>query len=508
VKDSRISLIGVCLVLFCQLQWAEAVEKPINEQLFELSERARLENYWNTLEALQEEQNLKPENTRLTVERCRYIQRFQDEEQLGVFLEEAMDDYQQCSQAIIKTQTNDPYFRLFELEQLWGDEAKALIDRLQEQGIESWTMQQKTALYEMAADRYQWIDESAGRLMAQKAYEYGGHPRFAIQAISLFAQDDREQAVTLLSDVKLKPQQAELANQLLELWLELGQLDRASTLYQTWKDHDDFWLSGLSKAKISLYQKELNKNDLEVISENLYSIRNDFLSLYDFALENSSGEQAAMVYRFMQQQDVVIDPVFYERARLIYQYPSQLFVSWIDVLPILIIISVLLAVLLLPGCIFIPIHYRSLIRRQNGGIRTYRLTQWNLRHAWVLVSGLLMLDLILMVVFDYRSFYVEFFSESFWGEDELSNVSPHSLSAANYLLCMDALMAALLLFFVWGGRQLYRFGNWGVGKTLTRAFLATLALWMIAFLNLKLVGGAVETFNPSSIIVQLMTHLP
>jgi membrane protease YdiL (CAAX protease family) len=198
-------------------------------------------------------------------------------------------------------------------------------------------------------------------------------------------------------------------------------------------------------------------------------------------INSSLGDEAEAVKSYEQLLDLgnKNDPFALRRLALARKFPHA---PWHgrDFARLLSLLILLLVVVLLPGVVLIPLHYRSLwLRLQKPP--PDEPVKWRFRHVWLVSSAFLLAQCWFFGQLDNAT------AEAL-GFDGFANPEQHyARMFLGYVLAMSAVTVALLLF----RRDRFRLlglGSWSWGMAAAQAAASLLILYLVAGLVFRLFG--------------------
>jgi membrane protease YdiL (CAAX protease family) len=434
-----------------------------------------------------------PDDGIAAVERCRFIDRFAQVEDLTI--ESAPADAERCRESLSAGRlAGNSAVKLFLLEGAWDDGAIPRAELLLATAT-SWPVDQQARLHEWLSQRYARTDSLKSGEHALRAVQLSSASslrlsaaRYLIQigaparASTLVRQTPPEQftawtlrgAVSTLLDLNAPKAALDLARSRDDLKLDDGtQMRLARALI----------VSGYA-ADGSTLLKALQAGSIVSSDANPGLAREMFL----LQLSQGSREEAEAAYRKLQGQNRRGDPWGYFRLQLAARYPAVPW-QWSDVRGLVALAMVMLAIILSPALIVLPLHYASLIRRARGWSPPVQ-PNWGFGHLWYGLAAFLLSSSIPLYLLCYGQF------EQALGA--VTNAMPpiaaaptseETLAQAFLLANVLGLIALVPLFGRMRWRQLWT-GRWSVPQSVFTGAALGFALLILA----NVIRGAASTF--------------
>ena len=322
-----------------------------------------------------------PNDAALAVARCRFISQFTDED-YGEWVEAAPADLEACGQALSVRWRNAPVAQLFALEQLSGDDAIKLGEKLFKASSQ-WPAPQRRQLLTKLSESLE--DENADRAgeLAVMAARLGEPSRAALAVDHLVARKQFTAAAALLRDTPpatvtwQAKERIEAALALPDPHAAVAELRRyAKSGFEV--EAAIAARAHLRAGDVAVARKLLKGNDGEGVA--LQQVR------FDAALAAHDFDAAAATVTMTDAEDFAANAGRF--AVLLAQAPQMLW-SGPMLFAALVCAAVVLVLVLVPGLLLVPVHYRGLVRRVRGRAAMPLLDGVGLRHAWI--GGALML---------------------------------------------------------------------------------------------------------------------
>ncbi len=443
-----------------------------------------------------------PDALDVRIERCLFIQQIAWSE--SYFVEDSAAAYDECNTRLSEDHGDDPKVQIYLLNELWGEEAIARLDELLTVSYADWSDEDRFTFYKQATNIL-WRNGEALKAIAyaRLALDIRDDPETRlILAESLISRDLPDEARTHLARIALPGDKSWLVLRQLTAWLDLGSIAEAEALMPS---VDPESISGYERARIDAKLSiirgagEWKQVITKAFEDTIYSV-DDAIGLFNYSLAHGTAETAEHTYLMLKTQFPDADLFLQHRSNLIERF-DEISWSWVDAVNGWLWIVLLLAVLIVPGLIILPVHYRSLIRQRRHQMRWphHQISRWTLKHAWLVLSFLIISDMVALAWVNFDAFANLF-------QDEVLEIewAQHDL-AQMFTITMLMSLGFVFLMMPWSA-GVYRFGSFSVMGTIGRALcLAVLMLILNAILK-RIMGVETNEIVPGG-ITQTMTAL-
>lgn len=331
--------------------------------------------YREVLAAFDAAMQAAPNDAGIAVARCEFVSRFTDEEYN--WIEAATDDYEACSEALESRWGKEPVAQLFALDRLWGDDLVKRGEAILKQS-DAWPAPMRGRLLTKLSETYEQMDNTkrAGELAVQAVQL--GEPSPVATAVDYLVSRKRygEAASTLANAPPAKD--IWQAQTRVEAALQLP--DRKAALKE-WQRYvgSDLKVDALVGAKA-----QLRAGDVAAATRLLKGYKTVLTppdqTQFDIALASGDYRGAA---KFV---DLAVTAGFANNlsrfATLATTAPSTLFTTPSMFVGLMLSLLILTAILLVPGFLLLPVHYRGLLRRMKGKPAKPLFERAGLSRAW------------------------------------------------------------------------------------------------------------------------------
>ncbi len=317
-----------------------------------------------------------PEDAEIAVARCKFISQFTDEE-YGEWVESAPDDLETCIGTLESRWSKAPAAQLFKLDQLWGDEAVELGEKLLA-GASRWPPPLRRALLTKLSEAQEQQDHSmrAGEL-AVMAAKLGEPSRAALAVDHLVARKDFALAGELL---RRTPPATESWQAGARVEAALVLPDRRAALTELRR----YAGAGFDVGTTIAARAHLRAGDVAAARTLLQAStgKGEVLqqARFDAALAARDFDAAAALINVVDTANFAANAQRF--AVVATQAPGSLAASTLLV-AMLAYGAGLILIALLPGTVLVPVHYRGLMRQLRGRRAIPLFEGIGLRHAWV-----------------------------------------------------------------------------------------------------------------------------
>ena len=446
---------AACAALLCAAAWLPACAWAQDDGVqaaVETVEAHTAEAYAASLAGFDAAVAAAPTDMRRAVARCTFIGSFGDDHD-GAYVAGADEAFTECVDALGERHGKDPLVRVYLFEQDWLDEDEG-----------------ETMLAASAG----WPVELRRRVAAQSSWNAGadtpragelaviaarlGDDALVARAVTYLAGKGRHQAAAALLEAAPPTRHDYAAAARVEAALLVKRRGTARAEVRRQET------AGRTIAPVLAARADLDAGDLAAARRRLAATglpaRTADAARFDLAIASGDWATAAAATSLVRVDQFAVHLM--RLATLAHAAPSTLLMPrlW----PSLAVLAGLLAVMaLLPGLLLVPVHYRGALRRLRGHGRPALFPPIGLRHAWMAVSALLIVPLLVLAVVDPRA---------------LSGVLTASATPAGHTLMLLSLFGSLACLAVLA-LPVWRFSTaGGFGWTsLPRAWWRVLVAW-------------------------------
>lgn len=324
----------------------------------------------------------------IAVARCKFIAEFTDEE-YGEWVESAPADLEACSGALAVRWPKAPVARLFALEQSWGDDAIKLGEKLFKESSD-WPAPIRRALLTKLSESLEGEDDKRAGEVAVMAARLGEPSRVALAVDHLVARKNFTAAAALLRDTPPAT----------DAWHAKARIEAALVLpnrHAAAAELRRYAKSGFEVDVAITARAHLRAGDVVLARELLKGADGNGNALqqvrFDAALAANDFDAATAS---VDLTDVDNIPANMGRFAVLLAEAPQTLWSGPMLLAAFVCAAILLLSALFPALLFVPAHYRGLIRQQRGKAALPLFNGIGLRHAWI--AGAVILAVPILVV--------------------------------------------------------------------------------------------------------------
>ena len=348
--------------------------------------------YRHVLAAFDVAMRAAPDDVAIAVERCRFINRFTDDE-YGEWVESAPDDLAACQEALQSRWKSAPAVQLFALQQLWGEEAVEQGETLLK-GAGNWPPTLRRDLLAKVSQAQENEDADRAGELAVQAVRLGDSSGVSRAVRYLVSRKQFPEAARLLADA---PPASELwtARARVESALELP--DRRAALHELQRYAGAEWtIDAALAARVYLRAGDIASARKLLKGENgdgepLQKVR------FDIAMAAGNTTAAVATVRLTDTEH------FSENLQrfmtLATTAPSTLLQGPMR-LGVLLVFVLALVLGLFPGLLLVPVHYRGLIRTVSGRPAVPLFDAVGLRRAWWAAAVFIVVPMMAAMVLD------------------------------------------------------------------------------------------------------------
>ncbi len=421
-----------------------------------------------------------PDDATLAVARCRFISQFTDED-YGDWIETAPADLERCGNALSIRWKKAPVAKLFALEQSWGDEGIKLGEKFYKESSQ-WPVPLRRELLTKLSQLLE--DDNANRAgeLAVMAARLGEPSRAALAVDHLVAQKEFTSASALLRDTPAAT----------ETWQAKARIESALALPDpnaAVAELRRYAKSGFEVETAIAARAHLRAGDVAVARKLLKDNDGETAALqqvrFDAALAARDFNAAAASVTMADPETFAANAGRF--AALTMQAPQVLW-SGPMLLAALVCAAVLLLLVLVPGLLLVPVHYRGLVRQVRGRAAVPLFDGVGLRHAWIAGAILMCVPLITAAMVEPGSLALLLEGETAPQGDVLFRATLWGTVAS--LLCLLPVLRRMSLHQLVGDRTAFK-ASWRV--LLAWACLIGVGMLVGAMNNQS--GGGTETLQ-------------
>ena len=330
--------------------------------------------YREAIEGFDARQKLAPDDVEIAVARCRFIDHYTDEES-GTWMLGAMEEFESCSKQLHERWPDAPQAQIFELDQLWGEEAASKGEALLK-SADRWPSLLRRELVLKTSVSHEGSNEIRAGELALMAVRLGDASRLPAAVKYLSGLKKFDEATELL--VKAEPTEMPWeAKERIEAALTLPDPKVAiAEVRRHPAASDGFGVEIVARAYMhagdfAAAQRVLKDAPRE--SEAMRSVQ------FDAAMGNRDFANAAQFVSFTDRANFTTN--FGRFAKLAVAAPITL-VDPSMLLGVAACIAWIVAMALIPGVVLVPAHYRGLARRLKGRVSQPLFPPLGLWRAW------------------------------------------------------------------------------------------------------------------------------
>lgn len=333
-----------------------------------------------------------PDDASIGVARCEYIEPFTDDEG-GEWIEGAEEAFEDCRQWLQERWPAAPAVQLFELEQVWDDEAlPAFVDK-SGKAVDGWPAALRMRAYAHLAYLYDDTDAPLAGDYAVRAAELGDAGSVGKAIRHLAARERFEQATRLLDAVAV-PEDEWTATSIVRAAFALPDKQAAWRAVQRFEQGGIEDLTAVVAATAQLRAGDIAGARKRLGDEKVVGKKDQPLA-FDIAVAARDRQAALSYIDFTDMDDLNAN---LGRAAILAQaMPSTLF-SGPMVGMAFVLFAMLAFITLFAGLLFVPVHYRGLARRLRHLPTPPLFERASLPKAWYAVAIALCVPMLAVFV--------------------------------------------------------------------------------------------------------------
>jgi len=395
--DTRVAWRALCAAAALFIGLAQAAEPPPGAPDADMSGRAigQVEEttqraYRDAIATFDAAQKQSPDDVEIAVARCRFFQHYADQES-NSWMSGAQEEFEACSEQLHQRWPNAAQAQMFELEQLWGEDAAQRGEELLK-SADRWPVKLRRDL--MTATSYAYEDNNEVRAgeLALMAVRLGDASRLATAVKYLSGQKKFKEAADLLA--KAEPaetpfdaqQRIEAALTLPDTKIAVAEARRHPNALNTFGAEvaARAYLRGgdFASARRALKGLPNTTEDTKAVEFDAAIGLGDFAGAAGYVDITDTENLIANVGRFLTL--AVAAPTTLLK-------PSML-------LALAICLAYLVAMALVPGLVLVPAHYRGLARRLKGKVSAPLFPAIGLKRAWYGAAVALVVPMVVVML--------------------------------------------------------------------------------------------------------------
>lgn len=449
-----------------------------DERLIQLIETAQQERYRAIADEYVRACAARPNDAALAIERVRFCEKFAQAEDLRF---EGADADLEAARTYLTSRFRDaPATVLYQMQRAFGPEFDALV-KASANKVTRWPKQDRAKFF---LERAEHEDNATQKeLFARLSFEADPGIEAGLLMLEGHRNANRRNESRELLDhpVFTSGGVPWMRKQIMDFLFEAGRNARAFALYRELKEEAPRFVQNsdtalklaaaghLDAARAIFDSMPLNHWNRERVQRERFS----------FELQFGNAEQATAAYGELRSLGLTADPLLRDRVELFLAHPTS---GWgaQDIPGLLLLGFTLLALLLLPAVLLVPVHYWSLLRARRGKPTSWPGARWGLREAWIVIAVYCGFELA--AVWTFRPAEMR----TWWSDAQMpiadEAVADSGLLAQQGLVWLGLTLA--LLMALWRGRGWHVLGrgNWTWGRTIGACLGGTV------FLRILLLG--------------------
>ena len=371
--------------------------------------------YKSVIEKFDAHINQNPEDLISIIEKCNFIEAYTYAESEMLYFDFISQDFDDCESQINLFPEDLPQRILYNISSTWNERSVEIYNETKEKGIDNWSLKEKTRLYLIMDETTMW-KKPRNYQYAYQGFEETHDTRFVLGAAQ-YQLDNKVASIELIKN--FTPRNQDEKTELMELFLKLGMINKASEIFESITSKDDIQKDLLFKLNVSLDSQYQPSNDELDLIQKMWNFEEKFQEVYQYAIDQKKFTVAHSIYQYRSSNDFWFDPFGHTKFNL-YKQSSTWNWNINDIYSVLMWLAVVFGSVLVMFIVIAPIHYRGLYRRVHNKPLLVSITQWNLKHALFLGSMFILIDIVLSIIFQYQSIFTMFFLDT---EVELDTTS-------------------------------------------------------------------------------------
>jgi membrane protease YdiL (CAAX protease family) len=471
--------------------------KGSDQRLIKLMESAQEDRYRAIVDGYASACERRPNDAALALERVRFIERFAESEDTPI--KDADHDLDRALDYLTTRFPRAPGAVLYKLQRLVGPPFEAEAKR-HAQAVVSWPRADRASFFLLRAQRTE--DQAQQLTLARLSFE---------------AEPTATAGLLLLERLPKAPPTAETMRvaqhpvfqstrpwqklQVMNVLFDIAQTARAMELYQEIRAAAPMLVQTPEMATRLAAAGDVaaGRTLLTGLPVRGWNRARVLRERFRFELKHGTGEQALAAYRALRGSGMAADPFLRDRVALLMKHP-MLGWNFQDAGGLAMGGLLLIALLLTPAVILLPVHYWSLLRERRAKPSAWPGARWGLREAWAALGAYLAVE-----VFCVWWFQPEIM-RGWWQKNQLEQ--QNATFTDGMLLAQQttawAALAVVLGLALWRARawRVIGRGEWSWGRTVGLALAGTMIL-RIALLSYtavwpEAIEGEVASLSPNT----------
>lgn len=448
-------------------------------RLIKLIEHAQEERYHTIVEAYAKECAAQPHNPTVALERLKFIERFAYAEDTSI--ESADEDRRAALDYLEQQFPNTPETILHQLESTFGAAFETKANE-SEPIVLQWAAAPRARFYLLRAQAASRANPPSPQVRRFATQSFIADP--SIEAALILARDahtehNDAECVRLLRHTVFDKATVWQQKQQMELLFDAKENDRAISLYRLIKYRSPALLNQAETALRLAHagQVGMAREIFAQLKPTNWNREQLARSRFAFEMEFGDAEHARDAYRDLRQTGLKADPLWRERAALLWKYP-RLGWSQTDIVGAILFGLVLASLAASPLLVLVPVHYWSLLRARRGKTSAAPDARWGLRVAWVAIGSLLVTEFVALWTLAPEVI------RSWWSKVPVATIDDRQ-HLWQQALAWTA-MAAVTTVLLWRAKRwrLMGPGTWSFARALGYGLAATILLRIALLLYL------------------------
>lgn len=463
-------------------------------RLIKLIESSREDRYHVVVAAYERACAERRTNAVLALERVHFIERFANAEDATI--KGADEDLDRSVEDLTSRFPDAPGTILYLLQREFGPNFDRKVTRYS-LAVSSWPSKDRAQFFLLWAQRAK--DSTRKADLARQSFNAQPSIGAGLLWLKQLPKDPPSpEMLRLFGHPVFRAAQAWEKRQLMDLLFDAGQNQQALALFRELKTESHGLVENAETAtrlaaagEIALARTAF-PNHPPAAWNREYLLRQRF----NFELKFGSPAQAMAAYRALRATGFASDPLLRDRVALLGRHPWEAW-NFDDLLGLVTVGAAVVAMLLAPAIVLLPIHYWSLLRDRRAAARVWPEAKWGLRQAWLVLGMLGVVELLGLWIFQPDVMRTWWQKNAFNVTGTLSDAALLGQQGLVWIATALVLVVALAEAGAW--RVLGR-ADWSWPRTIGMALAGTLVLriFLLGYTAIwpHAVEGELASFSP------------
>ena len=465
-----------CQSLFCQ-------EKLDHEVMLERVKHSSENAYKECIKEYDAYLNQFPDDVSVLVEKCKFIQYAQYDEDEDYNPHQA--EFDSCSTALVERFPIHPKVLIFQTTYKWGDELEEVFKNAEKaikQNPKKWDSSSRALLYKAMADQHYYYTEDYQKAYTyiKKAISYDKDYQYTLEYADILAEVNRKkESLNILRAIPDTTKNAWVLLRKANLLFELEAYPEALNLYKLAEEIDPSYItnSNIASTLEGIGEYEQAREYLVADISKSWSTEQALRALLRHDLRYQDGDKCISSYNQFRDLGYSADPIAFYRLKLFFLHPFQPW-KFRDILGLASLLLILAILVIIPYMWILPIYFIGNRWKLTLRNKPYQ-PQWGLKAFWFVSAGLLITSFLACIA-EPETIYYAFGSKSY-GFD----VAPKDTDAIVIISTIGTALLGFAAMYKVNPKVLLR-SSWPIIKSIMLGIGALFIFKIISAIYIKL----------------------